>query len=90
VGYYLEKFGRSDLQSRVLSDPKFTIQSGQQTYFILQRGRTYFENQDKMKEVRDRFQLIYAGCIEGHTAAEVYVTPVGPNGLVKPCGDAQR
>lgn len=89
VGYYLEKFGRTDLQSQVLSDPKFTLQSGQQTYFLLQKGRTYFENQDKMKEVRDRFQLVYAGCIDGHTAVEVYASPNGPNQLAMPCGDAR-
>ena len=89
VGYYVEKFGRTDLQSRVLSDPQFTIPNGQPVYFILQRGRTYFENQDKMKEVRDRFRLVYAGCIDGHTAATVYATPDGPHELVTPCGDSR-
>jgi hypothetical protein len=89
VGYYLEKSGRSDLQSRALAEPKFTIQSGPQIYFLLQGGRTYFENQDKLKEVRDRFRLIYAGFVEGHTAVEVYATPVGPNEMVTPCGNAR-
>ena len=42
-----------------------------------------------MKEVRDRFRLIYAGCIEGHTAAEVYATQAGTNDVVMPCGDAR-
>lgn len=73
----------------MLSDPQFTIPNGQPVYFILQRGRTYFENQDKMKEVRDRFRLVYAGCIDGHTAAEVYATPDGPHELVTPCGDSR-
>lgn len=89
VGYYLEKFGRADLQSRVLSDPQFTVSDKAPAYFLLQRGRTYFENQTKMKEVRDRFRLVYAGCINGYTAAEVYTTPVGSNELVTPCGDAR-
>ncbi len=40
-----------------------------------------------MKEVRDRFTLVYAGCIEGHTAAEVYAVPADPNPTVRPCGD---
>ncbi len=87
VRYYTEKFGRTDLQSRVLSDPKFTVSETGPAYVILQRGRTYFENQNEMKEVRDRFTLVYAGCIEGHTAAEVYAVPANPSAAVKPCGD---
>jgi 4-amino-4-deoxy-L-arabinose transferase-like glycosyltransferase len=89
VGYYLEKFGRTDLQSRVLSDPQFAIPSGQPVYFMLQRGRTYFENRDKITEVRARFELVYAGCIQGHTAAEVYATQTGANEAVMPCGDVR-
>jgi hypothetical protein len=87
VRYYTEKLGRTDLQSRVLSDPKFTVSETGPAYVILQRGRTYFENQNEMKEVRDRFTLVYAGCIEGHTAAEVYAVPANSSAAVKPCGD---
>jgi hypothetical protein len=87
VRYYTEKFGRADLQSRVLSDPNFSVSETGSTFVILQRGRTYFENQNKMKEVRDRFTLVYAGCIEGHAAAEVYAVPADPNPTVRPCGD---
>ncbi len=89
VRYYTEKLGRTDLQSRVLSDPKFTVTEQGSAYVILQRGRTYFENQNKMKEVRDRFTLVYAGCIQGHTAAEVYAVSANPSEAVKPCGDAR-
>lgn len=89
VGYYLEQFGRTDLQSRVLSDSQFTIPNGYPVYFLLQRGRTYFENRDKMKEVGARFALVYAGCIQGHTAAEVYATQAGANEAVMPCGDTR-
>lgn len=85
--YYTEKSGRSDLQLRVLSDSKFVISDAQPAYFILQRGRTYFENQKKMKEVKGRFTLVYAGCISGHTAAEVYSSQAGTNIAVSPCGD---
>jgi len=89
VAYYIEKFGRTDLKSQVLSDSQFTVSDKQPAYFILQRGRTYFENQNKMKEVRERFTLVYAGCIDGHTAAEVYATTTGANDTVMPCGDAR-
>lgn len=73
VGYYLEKFGRKDLQSRVLSDANFNLESAPTpTYIILQRGRTYFENQEKMKETRARFRKVYEGLVEAVIAVEVY------------------
>ena len=89
VGYYTEKFGRSDLQSHVLSDPSYTPTTDTPTYVILQRGRTYFENQQEMKQVKEHFTLVYAGCIKGHTAAEVYASPSSANVAVQPCGDAR-
>lgn len=89
VQYYLEKFGRLDLQSQVLSDPEYTPSAQQSTYVILQKGRTYFENQAEMKYVRERFALVYAGCINGHTAAEVYAAMANPADIVQPCGDAR-
>jgi hypothetical protein len=87
--YYTEKFGRSDLQSRVLTDAKFTPSIDQPTFVIMQKGRTYFENQQEMKQVRETFTLVYAGCIKGHTAAEVYASPVTQAEAVQPCGDTR-
>jgi hypothetical protein len=74
VGYYLEKFGRADIQSRVLSDANFKLaDASRQTYVVLQRGRTYFENEEKMKEVRARFRKVYEGFVQpGVIAVEVY------------------
>lgn len=73
VSYYLEKFGRTDLQSRVLSDASFNLENAPlPSYIILQRGRTYFENQEKMKEVRARFRKVYEGFVDDVTAVEVY------------------
>lgn len=89
VRYYTEKFGRTDLQSHVLSDPSYTPSIDTPTYVILQKGRTYFENQQEMKQVKERYTLVYAGCIEGHTAAEVYASPSSSNVPVQPCGDAR-
>jgi uncharacterized membrane protein YhaH (DUF805 family) len=73
VAYYLEKFGRTDLQSRSLSDASFNLADAPSpTYVILQRGRTYFENQEKMKEVRARFRKVYEGFVQDVPAVEVY------------------
>ncbi len=89
VRYYTEKFGRADLQSRVLSDPNYTPAADTPTFVILQKGRTYLENQKEMKDVQAHFTLVYAGCIKGHTAAEVYASPAKVNVPVQPCGDAR-
>ncbi len=72
--YYLEKFGRNDLQPRVLSDPKFEVTAAPRpVYVIIQRGRTYFENQEKMARVRASFEKVFDVPVEGVSAAEVYV-----------------
>jgi hypothetical protein len=77
VRYYTEKFGRQDLKSQVLSDPNFSVPNQGAVYFILQRGRTYFENRDKMKQVREQFPMVYASCVRDFTAAEVYSAQPG-------------
>jgi hypothetical protein len=89
VRYYTERLGRQDLQSKVLSDPNFTVPNEGPTYFILQRGRTYFENQEKMKQVRARFPLVYVSCVRGYTAAEVYSAQAGAVATNQRCSDAQ-
>ncbi|HEV8589992.1 MAG TPA: glycosyltransferase family 39 protein [Pyrinomonadaceae bacterium] len=89
VRYYTEKLGRQDLQSKVLSDPNFTVPTEGPTYFILQRGRTYFENQEKMKQVRALFPLVYVSCVRGYTAAEVYSAQAGAVATNQRCSDAQ-
>ena len=71
--YYLEKFGRADLQSRILSDPGFRLEDAPRpAFYLLQRGRTYFENRDKMDEVRARLPKVHEELINGASAVEVY------------------
>jgi hypothetical protein len=72
--YYLQKFGRSDLQSRVLSDAKFNLADAPKpSYIIIQRGRTYFENRQKIAEARARLPKVNEVFVQGIKAAEVYV-----------------
>jgi predicted membrane-bound dolichyl-phosphate-mannose-protein mannosyltransferase len=79
VRYYLAQCGRTDLQSRVLSAADFKLEDElkRPAYIIIQRGRTYFENQDKIKEARARLPLVYEVKVEGASAAEVYATRQG-------------
>ena len=71
--YYLEQFRRTDLNSRVISAPDFEMAgiSGP-AYFIVQRGRTYFENRDELELVRRTFTKLYEVKVHGIVAAEVF------------------
>ena len=72
--YYLEQFHRTDLNSRAMSDPGFDANNiSGPAYFILQRGRTYFENQDEVRFIREHFKKIHEVSVNGMTAAEVFV-----------------
>lgn len=58
VRHYLGEFGRSDLRSRVISDPGFDVTTeGAPLFVLIQRGRTYFENRDEMEAVRRSARL---------------------------------
>jgi hypothetical protein len=75
VGYYLEKFGRMDLDSRILSAKEFSLaEISKPTFIIVQRGRTYFENQEKLKTVRATFEKVFEVRVQEAVAAEVYVS----------------
>ncbi|MGH9901032.1 MAG: hypothetical protein ACRD68_04235, partial [Pyrinomonadaceae bacterium] len=80
VRHYLEKYGRADLRPRVISDPQFDVTSDpSNTFVILQRGRTYFENREEMGAVRSggRFTKVYDGLVGGASAVEVYAPAAG-------------
>jgi len=84
VRFYLEKYRRTDLQSRVLSDPAFTITGDEpQAYVIYQKGRTYFENQEELKTVLARYRPVHVVCVQGLVAAEIYSR--NGNATAQPC-----
>ena len=74
VHYYLERFGRTDLDSKAISSPDFEVANiSGPAYFIVQRGRTYFENRDKLAFIRTNFKKVHEVSINGMPAAEVFV-----------------
>ncbi len=76
--YYLEKFGRTDLNSKAISAPDFDVaQISGPGYVIIQRGRTYFENREKIEFVRANFRLIHEVKVQGITAARSFYEPGG-------------
>lgn len=72
--YYIEQFGRTDLNSKAISSPDFDVANiFAPAFFIVQRGRTYFENRDKLAYIRANFKKVNEVSINGMTAAEVFV-----------------
>ncbi len=72
--YYVERFGRNDLKSKAISSPDFDpAQMAGPAYFIVQRGRTYFENRDKLTVIRMNFRKVHEITVRGMPAAEVFV-----------------
>ncbi|MBA3356532.1 MAG: glycosyltransferase family 39 protein [Pyrinomonadaceae bacterium] len=72
--YYLERFSRPDLNSQVSSSADFDpAMLTAPTYIIVQRGRIYFENREKIDFIRANFKKVYEIKVKEATAAEVFV-----------------
>ena len=72
--YYLERFGRTDLNSKTISAPDVDVLSiPGPAYIVIQRGRTYFENRAKITLVRSTFKKVHEVSVNGMTAAEVFL-----------------
>jgi hypothetical protein len=72
--YYLERFGRTDIQSEVLSHPRFDLKTARPDYVLLQRGRLYFENRDTFLLIENNYPLAQSSTYKGAAASEVYQT----------------
>lgn len=73
VRYYLERYGRTDLKSYAMSEPEFDpAKVTGPAYFILQRGRTYFENREKLAFIRGNLKKVHETQVRGLTACEIF------------------
>ncbi|HET6670920.1 MAG TPA: glycosyltransferase family 39 protein [Pyrinomonadaceae bacterium] len=74
--YYLERYGRIDLKSQAMSARDFDpAKIDGPAYFILQRGRTYFENREKLAYIRANFKKAHETQVRGLTACEIFAGP---------------
>lgn len=74
VRYYLSVYGRTDLNSQVISSREFDVTAAPgPVYVIVQSGRTYFENREEFEAVRAKFRKVDEVKINGATAAEIFV-----------------
>ena len=75
VRYYFTVFGRTDLNSQVISSREFDVTTAPgPVYVIVQSGRTYFENREELDAVRAQFRKVNEVKLNGATAAEVFVS----------------
>ena len=75
VRHYLSVYGRSDLNSQVISSREFDVTTAPgPVYVIAQTGRTYFENRGELEAVRAQFRRVYEVKIGAATAAEVFTS----------------
>jgi hypothetical protein len=72
VEYYLERYNRSDIRSKIISHPKFDLVKDPPDYVLLQRGRTYFENLEDFKLLESACSPVQASTYMGADAARVY------------------
>ncbi|MGI8917735.1 MAG: ArnT family glycosyltransferase [Pyrinomonadaceae bacterium] len=73
--YYLEEYGRTDLKSYAMSEPDFDpAKIKGPAYLILQRGRTYFENREKLAFIRANFRKVHETQVRGLTACEIFAS----------------
>jgi dolichyl-phosphate-mannose-protein mannosyltransferase len=81
VRHYSAAFGRTDLNSVTISSKEFDARTAAgPVYFLVQRGRTYFENREELDHVRTHFQRVHEVKIYGAVAVEVYRTERGSAG----------
>jgi len=74
VDYYLEKFGRSDIRSEIISQPGFSIETAP-GYVLLQPGRLYLENLDTFRRIEKEWQVAQTSDYEGAVTARIYQPP---------------
>lgn len=74
LAYYLERFGRSDIKSEIISNPKFNFFSTRPDFVILQRGRMYFENRSVFAIVTANYRVLQESRFRGGIACQVFDT----------------
>jgi len=72
--YYLEKYGRSDIRSDIMSRPRYDFAASMPDYTIVQPGRVYFENQKEIGMIESSFDIAQSSIYRGFPATRVYPT----------------
>jgi hypothetical protein len=74
LAYYLERYGRTDIRSEIISNPDFDFVKGEPDYVILQKGRLYLENRDEFLMIEENYPVVQESTYGGAIASQVYRT----------------
>ncbi|HYL97654.1 MAG TPA: hypothetical protein VEZ90_01780, partial [Blastocatellia bacterium] len=69
--YYLDKFGRNDLRSVIISHPGGEI-GDPPDFFLVQPGRVYYENEASIVEIQSRYPVVQQSGYSGVVTTTVY------------------
>ena len=72
VEYYLQRYGRRDIEVEIMSQPSFSLNDRAADYVLLQPGRVYVENRDNYQFIEQTFPVVQSSDYDGATAARVY------------------
>jgi hypothetical protein len=78
--YYLERFERTDVRFRALSDGVTAGEAFRADYVVVQRGRRYFENAETIDAVVERSRPAATVKVAGVDAVWVYTSAPDSNG----------
>jgi hypothetical protein len=71
--YYCNRFQRPDLKNEILSDARVELDTDSQKFVIVQRGRYYFENIERIHWLTQKGTLVKEIVVAGKVAAQVYI-----------------
>jgi hypothetical protein len=81
--FYLERYGRTDIRSEILSHPDFALSDHTPAYVLLQRGRMYFENEETFKAIERGYHPLQGSSYEGADASRVYLVNAAQSSMMK-------
>ncbi len=70
--YYCTQFGRLDLKNEILSDARVQLDTEHPKFVIVQRGRYYFENIERIHWLTSHATLVKEIYVAGKGAAQIY------------------
>jgi 4-amino-4-deoxy-L-arabinose transferase-like glycosyltransferase len=78
--YYLERYGRTDIESEIISHPRYDLASHPPDFVLLQPGRVYFENEKGIRVIESGSDLAESTEYGSALATRVYRTTLNREG----------
>jgi hypothetical protein len=90
VEYYLERYGRLDIVSEIMSHPDFDLTGRPPDFVLLLPGRTYFENINSSALVQATYPLVQSSVVRNVPVTRLYARELTANMAETPAGTERR